>query len=226
MWHYISAILEKAFTAQLRILRDQVPAGIQHALQLLKETNGDIDAAILLYKRDAISRVCTETTCTPEIAEQYLLKHHFDIAMAIQQLLQDQEDAIPLAKDKIPPKLMRLLMKGKSSSYPGGGKLVGTRVNPSSKNPNNKAWISISSIVGLDFSSEISRYCFQNFEVEYLELNEEYESCWNADYDFYLVKREIYYHIKTEAELEDLLFTWLSDLSLLTYIRSSGHPEY
>lgn len=223
---FINPALKNTYTSQLKILRHHIPIGIKHALQLLEKTKGDIDTSILLYKKDAIDIVCTKTSCSPEIAELYLQQHNYDTALTIQQFHLDQEEAILPATDKIPFNLMNLLMNGKiRSSHPHIGP-VGTQVRPTGKNPDNMAWISILSRHGVDCSGEFPKYYFQNFEVEYLEVNEHYETCWNADVDLYLVKRETYYNIKTEADLENLLFTWLPDLSLLTHIQSTGHPNY
>lgn len=218
--------MENAYIPQLKILRQHIPIGIKHALQLLKKTQGDINASISLYKEDAVRKICTEAACSPEIAERYLQQHNYDVAFTLQQLSFDQEKTHPVAKDKIPAKMMNLLMNGKAKNTgPNMGK-VAAKVKPTGKNADNPAWISILSHHGSDCRNGYSIDYFLNFEVEYLELNEHYEDRWYMDLDQYLVKRETYYNIKTETELEILLHTWLSDLSSLTHIQLTDHPDY
>lgn len=117
---------------------------------------------------------------------------------------------------------MNTLLNGKASrKYLTGP--VGVKVSPTGNSPLNHAWISIKANERVDFSSGSGNYVFDNFEVEYLEMNEAYNSDWD-DNDHHLVKREIYYNIKTEAALEELLVKWLDDFSTLTHIHNTGYP--
>lgn len=121
--------------------------------------------------------------------------------------------------------MMNLLLNGKAHIQHYPYRPVGAQVTPAGSNPNHQAWISLKANQRLDFNDEQPRYIFNNFEVEYIELDEHYQ-IWDPDIDVYMVKRETYYNIKTESELETLLSTWLSDFTALTHIGSCNHPDY
>ncbi len=67
-------------------------------------------------------------------------------------------------------------------------------------------------------------YCF---EVEYLELDENYsEEIYGLDYALFYVKKETYFNIKDERELETLLSHWLPTLDALKPVAQINHPHF
>jgi len=64
-----------------------------------------------------------------------------------------------------------------------------------------------------------------SYEVEYLELDEAYSAeLYGLDYDLFYVKKEIFFNIKNENELEALLIDWLPSLNVLKPVAQISHP--
>ncbi len=119
--------------------------------------------------------------------------------------------------DTLPKNIHAILYYGKSHNG-----MVGAKVKATGDNANNPAWIVIKPVKKPDY---ISDTIVQNFEVEYLELREDYnEEQHGWDYDYFYVKKEIYYNIQSEIELINLLKTWISDLNNLKHISDIEHP--
>ena len=119
--------------------------------------------------------------------------------------------------DTLPQNIHAILHYGKSHQG-----IVGAKVKATGKNPSNPAWIAVKPIKGINNNGfEI----LKNFEVEYLELQEDYnEEDHGWDYDYFLVKKEIYYNLKTEEELIKLLKKWVNDFNNLKHITDIEHP--
>lgn len=99
---------------------------------------------------------------------------------------------------------------------------IGAQIKPTGKNPHNKAWLTVVMRKTKD-SNEIDEfYCY---EVEYLELDENYsEEIYGLDYDLFYVKKETYFNIKNEKELANVLSAWLTDVNALKPVAQINHP--
>lgn len=60
--------------AQIHALKSQIPCSTQHALALLKKSDGDINQAVALYHQDNMTDIMNDTGCDKAIAEKY---YHF-----------------------------------------------------------------------------------------------------------------------------------------------------
>jgi hypothetical protein len=123
---------------------------------------------------------------------------------------------------KIAPNTINRLKFGRTAKG-----MVGCQVKPTGQNQNNMAWLTVIAKKSADCTVEPTPYHFINYEVEYLELREGYdENLHGFDYDRFYVKKETYFNIKTEEELETLLSAWIDDFSVLTHIGNTNHPYY
>lgn len=121
---------------------------------------------------------------------------------------------------KIPFRIINQLKNGRTQDG-----MVGAKVKATGDNPNNHCWLTI--IEKKWFDSSKSRYSFLSYEVEYLELREEYnEEEHGYDYDEFYVKRETYYNIKNQEELVSLLKRWLDEFTLLKPVAHINHPIF
>ena len=73
----------------LNELRQRVPVGMKRGLEVLAQTNGDVDQAERIIKADFVQIVVSKTTIVQDVAEAHLMKANFDIAVALQSI--DQE---------------------------------------------------------------------------------------------------------------------------------------
>ena len=71
------------YKEELDLLRQQIPIGIRHGLNLLTKSNGDINHARRLFENEMIEVVIAKTSVSPEIAEKHLLASEYDIAKAL-----------------------------------------------------------------------------------------------------------------------------------------------
>jgi hypothetical protein len=132
-----------------------------------------------------------------------------------------QQLIIMTQRTNIDFKILNQLKNGRTAD----GK-VGAKVKPTGDNPNNKAWITVVMKKGVDCKDEITRYYFLNYEIEYLELDEEYdEEIHGYDWDLFLVRTEICHNIKDELELERILGKWLNNVNELKPASNIEHPN-
>lgn len=118
-------------------------------------------------------------------------------------------------------KILNHLKHGKSANGQ-----VGCAVKPERKDT-NKAWISISAKKGYDSRRDPIQEYIICYEIEYIELDENYDEKKNGmDFDLFLFKKENYYNIKDAVQLERLLHKWLEDLSIIEPISNVNHPMY
>lgn len=59
---------------KIHALKAQIPCSTQHALALLKKSDGDINQAVALYHQDNMTDIMNDTGCDKAIAEKY---YHF-----------------------------------------------------------------------------------------------------------------------------------------------------
>ncbi|WP_212004868.1 hypothetical protein [Chitinophaga sp. HK235] len=64
-------------------LRTYFPVGIRHAQMLLSKTNGDVAAAAALFKAEIKAVVLGKTDASPELVQQQLEQHQYDIAKTL-----------------------------------------------------------------------------------------------------------------------------------------------
>jgi len=122
--------------------------------------------------------------------------------------------------NQLPEKIINRLKYGKTANGE-----VGMRVCPTGKNQRNKAWIKIKAIKGADCIAELGYSYFLCYEVEYIELQETYNADLHGyDADLFLVKKEIYYNIKDETALEEVLSIWMDDFTQLKHIGNIDYP--
>jgi len=117
-------------------------------------------------------------------------------------------------------KILNQLRHGKMAD----GK-VGAKVSPTGSNPNNQAWITVRMNKGADCRGSITRYYFLSYQIEYTEFRADYdEELHGLDWDYFLVRTEIFHNIKDEVELEKLLGKWLKDVNTLKPVANIEHP--
>lgn len=104
---------------------------------------------------------------------------------------------------------------------------VGARVEPTGDNPQNQAWISVVMKKGADCRGTIIKDYFLSYEVEYVELDENFaENKYDNDWDYHLVRTETFYNIGNEVELEKILRKWLPDMGSLKPVANIEHPYF
>lgn len=74
----------------INLLRTKIPIGIKHASQLLIETNGDIELAVMYFKTRAIDIVSNKLSLSPQQALSLLEQYHFEINDALKAYEQQQ----------------------------------------------------------------------------------------------------------------------------------------
>lgn len=77
------------YKAKALELRRTFPVGLQQALTLLHQTDGDLAATEQLLKQVAMADVVAQTGATPEQAQQHLHEQHYDVARAVARLEQE-----------------------------------------------------------------------------------------------------------------------------------------
>lgn len=81
--------MNPAYKAKALLLRRTFPVGLQQALTLLQQTDGDLAATEQLLKQAAVAAVVAQTGATPEQAQQHLHEQHYDVARAASRLEQE-----------------------------------------------------------------------------------------------------------------------------------------
>lgn len=71
------------YKEQLQLLRQQIPIGIRQGIQLLNQTNGDVDQAQRLFETGVIEVIIQKTAVSIDVARKYLITHHYDIPQTI-----------------------------------------------------------------------------------------------------------------------------------------------
>lgn len=71
------------YKEELDLLRQQIPIGIRHGLNLLDRTNGDIHLARGLFEDELIAIIIGKTSVLPEVAQRHLVAANYDIAKAL-----------------------------------------------------------------------------------------------------------------------------------------------
>lgn len=71
------------YKEELDLLRQQIPIGIRHGLNLLDRTNGDIHLARSLFEDELIAIIIGKTSVLPEVAQRHLVAANYDIAKAL-----------------------------------------------------------------------------------------------------------------------------------------------
>ncbi|MFZ6011066.1 MAG: hypothetical protein ACOYXT_12035 [Bacteroidota bacterium] len=123
-------------------------------------------------------------------------------------------------QQKLSDKILNHLKHGKTSH----GK-VGCKVRPT-EGEENSAWISIVAKKGFDTRTELIQEVIICYEIEYLELNKDYDEEDDAfDFDLFLVKQELYYNLKDISQLERVLHKWVDDFSLIEPLSNISHPR-
>jgi hypothetical protein len=68
---------------RLILLRQQIPIGARHGLNLLNQTNGNVDQAKRLFEAEMIQIIINKTSVSSDIARKYLMIHNYDITQTI-----------------------------------------------------------------------------------------------------------------------------------------------
>lgn len=71
------------YQQEVNLLRQQIPIGLRHALQLLSNANGNIDQAISQFKAEMTAVVVERTAVVAETAAAHLIKCNYDIASTL-----------------------------------------------------------------------------------------------------------------------------------------------
>ncbi|MEZ2441815.1 hypothetical protein AB6805_08855 [Chitinophaga sp. RCC_12] len=70
----------------LALLRQQIPIGARHGLNLLNHTNGNVEQARRLFEAEMVQVIINKTAVSPEIARKHLTIHNYDIAETISSI--------------------------------------------------------------------------------------------------------------------------------------------
>jgi len=105
---------------QLHLLRQQIPIGIRQGIQLLNQTNGDVDKARQLFEVAAIETVIQKAAVSADTARKYLVTHHYDIPQAIARINSERftlsERILQKSKNKKEDALALIVQNVESSS--------------------------------------------------------------------------------------------------------------
>jgi hypothetical protein len=71
------------YKEELDLLRQQIPIGIRHGLNLLIKTNGDIKLAHSLFEQELIDIVISKASVLQEVAKKHLIAANYDIAKTL-----------------------------------------------------------------------------------------------------------------------------------------------
>lgn len=74
------------YKEELDLLRQQIPIGIRHGLNLLIKTKGDIHEARRLFADELIEVIVSKTSVLPEVAQKHLAATNYDITNALVSL--------------------------------------------------------------------------------------------------------------------------------------------
>lgn len=75
---------------EVSLLRQQIPIGLRHALQLLDNTNGNIDQAIHQFKAEMVVIVVEKAAVATETAAEHLAKCNYDIAKTLASIEEER----------------------------------------------------------------------------------------------------------------------------------------
>lgn len=78
------------YKEQLQLLRQQIPIGIRQGIQLLNQTNGDVDQAQQLFEAGVIEIIIQKTAVSADVARKYLITHHYDIPQTIASINEER----------------------------------------------------------------------------------------------------------------------------------------
>ncbi|NLR59664.1 hypothetical protein HGH93_16240 [Chitinophaga polysaccharea] len=78
------------YQQEVNLLRQQIPIGLRHALQLLTNTNGNIDQAIHQFKAEMVAIVVEKATVATETAAEHLTKCSYDIAKTLASIEEER----------------------------------------------------------------------------------------------------------------------------------------
>jgi hypothetical protein len=74
------------YKEELDLLRQQIPIGIRHGLNLLIKTKGDINETRRLFEAELIEVIVGKTSVLPEVAQKHLVAANYDITNALVSL--------------------------------------------------------------------------------------------------------------------------------------------
>lgn len=78
------------YKEELDLLREQIPIGIRHGLNLLIKTNGDINIACRLFEDELTGIIISKTSVSREVARHHLVAANYDIAKALVSIDEEQ----------------------------------------------------------------------------------------------------------------------------------------
>ncbi|HEY9262749.1 hypothetical protein [Chitinophaga sp.] len=71
------------YKEELDLLREQIPIGIRHGLNLLDKTSGDINLARSLFENELTEIIISKTSASKEVAHKHLLAANYDVAKTL-----------------------------------------------------------------------------------------------------------------------------------------------
>ncbi|PWV55959.1 hypothetical protein [Chitinophaga sp. S165] len=71
---------------KIGILRQRVPIGFSHGLTVLEKTNGDIDAAEIIFKDEVLQIVFNKTGIAKDVAQKHLINSNYDIPATLKSI--------------------------------------------------------------------------------------------------------------------------------------------
>lgn len=170
------------YKEELDLLRQQIPIGIRHGLNLLTKSNGDINHARRLFENEMIEVVIAKTSVSPEIAEKHLLAFEYDVAKALASI---DEERFTLSE--------RILQKTKGNKERALD-LIGGNMEDAKKLKRNY-WLKLDELEGL---SPV-QYCLLVVK-EWLD----YEDYEGFDYAIYFYADIAAYQIETRLLLPEV----------------------
>lgn len=71
------------YKEELDLLRQQIPIGIRHGLNLLDKTNGDVNLARGLFENELAEIIVGKSSVSREVAKKHLVAANYDIAKTL-----------------------------------------------------------------------------------------------------------------------------------------------
>lgn len=78
--------MDTTYQTELKILRQELPIGVRHALKLLEQHKGSIEKAKKQFQDELIDLVIAKTQVNLETAKRHLVKNRFDMSLTLKSI--------------------------------------------------------------------------------------------------------------------------------------------
>ncbi|MCU0391176.1 MAG: hypothetical protein MUE81_08665 [Thermoflexibacter sp.] len=78
--------MNEIYKHKLEILRQQIPIGLRHGLELLEKFDGDLERVKAQFQDEMIVLIISKTGVTTDMATRHLIKNDLDISLTIKSI--------------------------------------------------------------------------------------------------------------------------------------------